>query len=143
MPDAEGPPSAPTATAATASADEGLGSEDELELALEAELESAADGAEQHQQADGERDQQGAAPPAGATAQGDVARAATAATAVLQEEEEALPLTEDGFIDLARLTAKQHQRYNTCAAGWRWRGHGRRIDGCGFSMGWMAASFLR
>ncbi|KAI7837098.1 hypothetical protein COHA_009047, partial [Chlorella ohadii] len=80
-----------------------------------AELEATVQ--DEHMPADqdaAQRDQQCAAPPAGATAQAEAARAATAAAAALQqEEEEALPLTEDGFIDLERLTAKQHQRYNT------------------------------
>lgn len=105
----------PLAAAQPSTADEGLDEEDELELALEAELEtSMQEGQPTVDQEVVQRDQQGAAPPAGATAQAEAARAATAAAAALQEEEEeALPLTEDGFIDLERLTAKQHQRYNT------------------------------
>lgn len=109
------PAAAPPAAARPSTADEGLDEEDELELALEAELDATMqDEQPAVDQEVAQRDQQGAAPPAGATAQAEAARAATAAAAALQqEEEEALPLTEDGFIDLERLTAKQHQRYNT------------------------------
>jgi hypothetical protein len=95
-----------------AAADEVLDEEDELELALEAELDEAGEN-QQEQQHQQQQPQDVAQAPAG-TALQDAARAATAASAVLQQEEEdALPLTDDGFIDLNRLTAKQHQRYNT------------------------------
>ncbi|EFN57242.1 hypothetical protein CHLNCDRAFT_143750 [Chlorella variabilis] len=100
-----------------AGADEVLNEEDELELALEAELEDADEEQQQQQQQQqpgGEPRQQQAGDaqlPAGAALQ-DAARAATTATTALQREDEELPLTDEGFIDLDRLTAKQHQRYN-------------------------------
>lgn len=118
LPEEAVPPTAPPAPAAS---EEGLDEEDELELALEAELE-ADDQRRTEQQAaqpppPAQQQQQpaaaaAAAPPLGALQ--DAARAGAAAATVLQQEEEdALPLTADGFIDLDRLTSKQHQRYNT------------------------------
>lgn len=117
---AEAAPSA-AAAAGPAASDEALDEEDELELALEAELEAEGDGqhgaVQQAAQPPPPVQQQQAALAAPAPALGtlqDAARAGAAAAAVLQqEEEEALPLTADGFIDLDRLTSKQHQRYNT------------------------------
>lgn len=121
---AEAAPSA-AAAAGPAASDEALDEEDELELALEAELEAEGDGqhgaVQQAAQPPPPVQQQQAALAAPAPALGtlqDAARAGAAAAAVLQqEEEEALPLTADGFIDLDRLTSKQHQRYNTWVGG--------------------------
>ncbi|KAL4434064.1 hypothetical protein ABPG75_000505 [Micractinium tetrahymenae] len=110
----------PAAAAAPSAANEGLDEEDELELALEAELEAEADmqreAAQQAAQPPPLAQQQPAlaAPAPASGAVQDAARAGAAAAAALQQEEdEQLPLTADGFIDLDRLTAKQHQRYNT------------------------------
>ena len=89
-------------------ADDDLNEEDELEMALEAELDEEQERQQQQQGAPDLQQQQ----------LQDAARASAAASAALQQEEgeEALPLTADGFIDLDRLTAKQHQRYNTWVA---------------------------
>ncbi|KAL4446821.1 hypothetical protein ABPG77_008065 [Micractinium sp. CCAP 211/92] len=103
---------APPTASAPAASDEALDEEDELELALEAELEADADGqrgeAQQAAQPLPAAQQQQPALAAPAPAVGalqDAARAGAAAAAVLQQEEEdALPLTAEGFIDLDRLT---------------------------------------
>ncbi|KAL4856050.1 Histone chaperone asf1 [Chlorella vulgaris] len=108
MPDLEGmaPEAAARHQPSAAASEDGLDEEDELELALEAELDAAADQQQDQQQ------QAAVQVPVGAALQ-DAARAAAAATAALQQEEEELPLTADGFLDLDRMTSKQHQRYNT------------------------------